>query len=357
MITCVIPTFRRPAFLVRALNSVANQTYRNIRIQVYDNASGDETEPLVRTMAASDPRVCYYRHDENIGAQANFAFGLSRVDSELFSVCADDDALLPGLYTAAVRELEANQNAMFYCARTVTDDRLRGRFRRGQTAWPGGVHTPSDATVIRMIDNHFISTGIVFRNDVQRTIGSFADYASDKSYVIVASARYPFVADIEEHAVFTIHGGSFSGGVSTPDRSPHDASFALCILRETSAGLEGTPFGPATNAPVREALQRNTRREMLYSALFQSLPLGRWEILDSISGAAREAGIPFTTLAAVRALRTLGRTPLVHTLAERFIAASSHFVSRRLGAADARDADDRLAAYLDGNCARPELLE
>jgi hypothetical protein len=307
-------------------------------------------------MAASDSRIAYYRHEENIGAQANFAFGLSKVDSELFSVCADDDALLPGFYATAVRELEANSSAMFYCARTVTDDRLRGAFRRGQTAWPAGLHTPSDATVTRMIDHHFNSTGIVFRSGIQQTIGSFAGYASDKSYAIVASAHHAFVADSEEHAVFTIHGSSFSGGVSGGDRAPHDASFVLRILRETSAGLEGTPFAPSINVLVRDALQRNARREMVYSALFQSIPSGRWEILDSIANAAAEVDMPVTSRAGVFALRALGHTPVLRSIAERLIGASSRFVSRRLGAADARDSDARLAAYLDSNCARPELL-
>jgi glycosyltransferase involved in cell wall biosynthesis len=356
VVTCIVPTFRRPAFLARALNSVANQTYRHIRIHVYDNASGDETEQLVRDMAARDSRICYHRHESNIGAQPNFEFGLSRVDTELFSVCADDDALLPRFYAAAVQALDVNTHAMFYCARTVTDDRLIGAFRRGQKAWGDGLQTPSDDTVVRMIGNHFNSTGIVFRSGIQQTIGSFADYASDKSYAIVASAHHPFVADREEHAVFTIHGASFSGGVSGGDRAPHDASFVLRILRETSARLEGTPYAPSSNVLVRDALQSNAQREMLYSALFQSLPHGRWEILDSILDAARDVNMPVATRVGVHALRAVGRVPLLRRAAERFVGASSRFLSRRLGSADARDSDARLAAYLDSNCARPELL-
>jgi hypothetical protein len=86
------------------------------------------------------------------------------------------------------------------------------------------------------------------------------------------------------------------------------------------------------------------------------LPHGRWEILDSIVDAARDVNMPVMTRAGVLALRAVGHAPLLREVAERFIRASSRFVSRRLGAADARDSDARLAAYLDSNCARPELL-
>ncbi len=43
LITTVIPTYRRPKLLQRAIKSVLNQTYPHFQVCVYDNASGDET--------------------------------------------------------------------------------------------------------------------------------------------------------------------------------------------------------------------------------------------------------------------------------------------------------------------------
>src|SRR5260370_6369564 len=81
--TDVIPTFRVPQMLARALRSVLNQTYPHVRAAVFDNASGDETAAVVSEISRKDPRVSYHAHPENIGAAANFNFGVSRVETPL----------------------------------------------------------------------------------------------------------------------------------------------------------------------------------------------------------------------------------------------------------------------------------
>jgi len=67
LITTVIPTYRRPRLLKRAILSALGQTYRNIQVCVYDNASGDETAEVVAGIANGDRRVKYYCHPTNIG--------------------------------------------------------------------------------------------------------------------------------------------------------------------------------------------------------------------------------------------------------------------------------------------------
>ena len=68
LITTIIPTYRRPKLLRRAIMSVLNQTSPHFQICVYDNASGDETAAVVAEFSKNDPRVKYHCHTENIGA-------------------------------------------------------------------------------------------------------------------------------------------------------------------------------------------------------------------------------------------------------------------------------------------------
>jgi len=81
LITTIIPTYRRPQLLRRAIKSVLNQTYSNFQVCVYDNASGDETAQIVKEISQKDPRVHYYCHSNNIGAIKNFNFGLQQVNT------------------------------------------------------------------------------------------------------------------------------------------------------------------------------------------------------------------------------------------------------------------------------------
>ena len=112
-ITTIIPTFRRPRLLKRALRSVLNQTYPHFRVCGYDNASGDETAAAVAETAQGDPRVQYHCHPENIGLCRNFLFGQERVETPYFSFLSDDDILLPNFYQDALEGFQKFPEAAF----------------------------------------------------------------------------------------------------------------------------------------------------------------------------------------------------------------------------------------------------
>lgn len=113
LITTVIPTYRRPRLLLRAMRSALDQSYSNIRVCIYDNASGDETEAMVAAIARSDSRVCYFKHAENIGAGGNFIHGIREVATPYFSILSDDDVLTPWFYESAMAGFAQHPDAMF----------------------------------------------------------------------------------------------------------------------------------------------------------------------------------------------------------------------------------------------------
>jgi glycosyltransferase involved in cell wall biosynthesis len=57
-------------YLAEALASAVAQTYAPLEIVIYDNASTDNTEAVVRRFA--DPRIRYLRNPTNIGVIPNF---------------------------------------------------------------------------------------------------------------------------------------------------------------------------------------------------------------------------------------------------------------------------------------------
>jgi len=69
LITTIIPTYQRPKLLRRAIKSGLNQNYPHFQVCVYDNASGDETETVVREFTAKDSRIQYFRQEKNKGGE------------------------------------------------------------------------------------------------------------------------------------------------------------------------------------------------------------------------------------------------------------------------------------------------
>jgi glycosyltransferase involved in cell wall biosynthesis len=92
-VSVIIPTHRRPVLLAAAIQSVLAQTYQDFDIVVVDDASGDNTERVVRSFP--DPRILYIAHQANwrVGAARNT--GVLNSSGELVAFLDDDDEWLP----------------------------------------------------------------------------------------------------------------------------------------------------------------------------------------------------------------------------------------------------------------------
>jgi hypothetical protein len=95
--------------------------------------------------ASEDPRLRYFRHPTNLGAFANFSFGLRKVTTEFFSVLSDDDLLLPGFYESTLQALDANPDPQFAATRVVYAEGA-GNVRLEDTV-PAGLHEPPGGLV------------------------------------------------------------------------------------------------------------------------------------------------------------------------------------------------------------------
>jgi len=86
-----IPVFNGEDMISECLDCVVNQTYQNIEIRVYDNASTDRTASIVRDYANRDNRIKFIVRDTNVGAAKNFMDLLHEADAPYFMWRAHDD--------------------------------------------------------------------------------------------------------------------------------------------------------------------------------------------------------------------------------------------------------------------------
>lgn len=91
LVSITIITYNRRNMLKKALDSIINQTYKNLEIIIADNHSEDDTEDLCKEYAQKDSRIKYFRHDKNIGMTNNANFIISKCTGDyIFSGCDDD---------------------------------------------------------------------------------------------------------------------------------------------------------------------------------------------------------------------------------------------------------------------------
>lgn len=91
LVSVIIPTFKRPKLLERAITSVLNQTYSNIEIIVVDDAQDSATSELVSSMN----NVKLLINESNRGGCYSRNIGLKESKGEYVNFLDDDDILYP----------------------------------------------------------------------------------------------------------------------------------------------------------------------------------------------------------------------------------------------------------------------
>ncbi|GHV29140.1 hypothetical protein FACS1894167_07860 [Synergistales bacterium] len=107
-VTVAICTYNRAGFLAESIRSALNQTYRDMKVVVFDDCSTDNTEDIVRSFG---DEVEYVERECNIGKYANMNRAIEMCDTEYLSLFHDDDRMFPYMIEKLVEALDANPSA------------------------------------------------------------------------------------------------------------------------------------------------------------------------------------------------------------------------------------------------------
>jgi len=212
LITTVIPTYRRPELLKRAVLSVLNQTYPYVKVCIYDNASGDSTKEVVEELIKQDPRVHYYCHSNNMGSFNNFYIGMRQVNTPYFSILSDDDILLPDFYEKALEGFKKYPDAIFSATQTLV---VKGKKVLGVLFidYEEKLYCPFEG-LLKIADGGTNSwTGSLYKKEVIETIGldeSLAEGPMEQDFLLRLTAKYPYVVSRSPGAIFIVHDASVS---------------------------------------------------------------------------------------------------------------------------------------------------
>lgn len=121
LVSVIIPTYKRPENLLRAINSVINQTYTPIEIIVVDD-NGDgtmwqrKTEDLLKALIDSK-KIIYIKHDINRNGSAARNTGFKYSSGKYVCFLDDDDVFFPDKITMQVGVLKSTNEKIgaTYC--------------------------------------------------------------------------------------------------------------------------------------------------------------------------------------------------------------------------------------------------
>jgi glycosyltransferase involved in cell wall biosynthesis len=205
-ISVVIPTFRRPQLLKRAINSVLEQTYPHYQIYIYDDASQDETETIVAQF--HDQRIHYFLHRENVGLNNNYNFALNRVDTPFFIFLSDDDLFMPSFLEEAVKGFEKHPEAGIFIGGLIYMDNNKRLMGTASNEWTTRSWYSSKEIIDAMVDGRFVSliNAMVFRKEVRDTIGTFNDRIwFDVEYITRTALQFSVILSPVSCIIYQLH--------------------------------------------------------------------------------------------------------------------------------------------------------
>lgn len=122
MITVILPTYNRPQLLTRALAAIMLQGDLVTSVIVVNDASTDDTAPILSRLSSLETRLLVHTHDTNLGCVLCLKEGIQSVRTPYFALVSDDDLLLPNWALKSVSALQRNPNAGVCVSTTYVKD-------------------------------------------------------------------------------------------------------------------------------------------------------------------------------------------------------------------------------------------
>lgn len=125
LVSVVIATYNRPAYLRSAIASVVNGEYRNVEIMVADDFGSDVNREIATSFA--DRRIVYHRNETNLGMAANHIHAFrDLVSGEFIAILNDDDEWEPAFLSKLMPHVLDNRDVVLaFSDHYVIDERGR----------------------------------------------------------------------------------------------------------------------------------------------------------------------------------------------------------------------------------------
>ena len=114
LISVIVPVYNVEKYLARCLDSIINQTYKNLQIIVVDDGSTDNSSKLCDEYAKKDKRIEVY-HKENGGVSSARNIGIKNAKGEAVGFIDSDDYVEPQYIEALVKSMLDNDSDISLC--------------------------------------------------------------------------------------------------------------------------------------------------------------------------------------------------------------------------------------------------
>lgn len=183
-VSIVIPTFKRPEMLERALKSIFSQTYSNIEVIIVDDNGTNRDYDSFYKEIISKYNIKYVRNEKNMGAALSRNRGIEVATGRYISFLDDDDTYCVEKIEKQVQLIENStlSNVGFvYCQMTRFDETLTKRIDTTKNYYRGNSR-PFKNNMLSCIAG---TPTILVKAELIKSIGGFRNIKSGQDWCLV----------------------------------------------------------------------------------------------------------------------------------------------------------------------------
>ena len=124
-IDILLATYNGEKYLKEQIDSILNQTYKNVRLVISDDCSKDSTLEILKEYEKKDERIELYIQQSNIGVVKNIEFLLKQVKSPYYMLADQDDYWLPEKAEKSLEKLNQQNADLVFGDLDVVDKSLK----------------------------------------------------------------------------------------------------------------------------------------------------------------------------------------------------------------------------------------
>lgn len=124
-IDILLATYNGEKYLKQQIDSILEQTYKNLRLIISDDCSTDKTRSILKQYEKKDKRIKVYYQDQNLGCTKNFEFLLKQVESEIYMLADQDDIWSPEKVEKSYEYLQKQKADLVFGDLEVVDENLK----------------------------------------------------------------------------------------------------------------------------------------------------------------------------------------------------------------------------------------
>ena len=174
LVSAVITTHNRKELLVLAIESVLNQTYKNIECIVVDDASNDNTQEYIKRYIDEEKvKYIYIPKEESRGGNYARNLGVKNAKGKYVAFLDDDDEWLSEKIEKQMKAMQENQRiGLVYCGSIVEYD-LDKANRIGQMIADEEKYADGELSKRVLIHTICTTSTILIQREIFEQIGGF----------------------------------------------------------------------------------------------------------------------------------------------------------------------------------------